>query len=125
MVMVIVLDDDQVLLGDDEVLSVDFAENLGLEHLSRRGGGVEFGFEQHQSIHAGFDHIDVMGNEQHGQFQLFVQVLNQFDDVVLRRNISPVVGSSSKRTFGCCASARAMNTRCCWPPDRCPRAVSL
>lgn len=87
MVMVIVLDDDQILLGDDEVLPVDFAENLWLEHLSRRRGGVEFGFEQNQSIYARPDHIDVMGDEKYGQVQLFVQVLHQFDDVVLRRNI--------------------------------------
>jgi hypothetical protein len=27
------------------------------------------------------------------------------------------MGSSASRTLGCCISARAMATRCCWPPD--------
>ncbi|ABA48582.1 conserved hypothetical protein [Burkholderia pseudomallei 1710b] len=29
------------------------------------------------------------------------------------------VGSSNSITSGCIASARAIATRCCWPPDRC------
>ena len=32
---------------------------------------------------------------------------------------SAEVGSSKSITFGCIASARAMATRCCWPPDSC------
>ena len=31
---------------------------------------------------------------------------------------SAEVGSSKSMIFGCMASARAMATRCCWPPDR-------
>ena len=89
MVMVIVFDDNEVLLGDDEVFPIHFAENLGLDYFGRRGGGVEFCFEQNQSIHAGLDHIDVVGYQEHGQVQLFMQVLHQFDHVVLRRNIQP------------------------------------
>ena len=30
------------------------------------------------------------------------------------------VGSSKSMTLGCIASARAMATRCCWPPESCP-----
>ena len=33
-------------------------------------------------------------------------------------------GSSAKRTRGRCASARAMATRCAWPPDRVPARCS-
>ena len=29
------------------------------------------------------------------------------------------VGSSKSMIFGCIASARAMATRCCWPPESC------
>ncbi len=32
-----------------------------------------------------------------------------------------LVGSSISSTFGSTARARAMQSRCCWPPDR-PRA---
>ncbi|CAN5374579.1 hypothetical protein BH10PSE16_BH10PSE16_03150 [soil metagenome] len=32
---------------------------------------------------------------------------------------SAEVGSSNKIASGCMASARAMATRCCWPPDSC------
>ena len=32
---------------------------------------------------------------------------------------SAEVGSSKSMTFGCMASARAMATRCCWPPESC------
>src|SRR5262249_5156041 len=32
---------------------------------------------------------------------------------------SAEVGSSNSMAFGCMASARAMATRCCWPPESC------
>ena len=32
----------------------------------------------------------------------------------------PVIGSSSSSTSASWARARAMNTRCCWPPESCP-----
>ncbi len=32
---------------------------------------------------------------------------------------SALVGSSKSSTFGCIASARAIATRCCWPPESC------
>ncbi len=32
---------------------------------------------------------------------------------------SAAVGSSNSRTCGSIISARAMATRCCWPPDKC------
>ena len=34
------------------------------------------------------------------------------------------VGSSNSITFGSIASARAMATRCCWPPDSCAGYLS-
>ncbi len=33
---------------------------------------------------------------------------------------SAEVGSSNSMTFGFIVSARAIATRCCWPPDICP-----
>ena len=33
---------------------------------------------------------------------------------------SALVGSSNSITGGCSASARAIATRCCWPPDKEP-----
>src|ERR1035437_229087 len=35
----------------------------------------------------------------------------------VQRGSSEAVGSSSSSTFGSVASARAMHSRCCWPPD--------
>src|ERR1035437_4962671 len=35
----------------------------------------------------------------------------------VRRGSSEAVGSSSSSAFGSVASARAMHSRCCWPPD--------
>lgn len=32
---------------------------------------------------------------------------------------SAAVGSSNSRTCGSIISARAIATRCCWPPDKC------
>ncbi|MNP65359.1 hypothetical protein D3C76_1609420 [compost metagenome] len=37
---------------------------------------------------------------------------------------SAEVGSSNSMIFGFMHSARAMATRCCWPPDNCPGYLS-
>lgn len=50
-VMVVILDDDEVFLGNDQLFAVDLVKNFRLEHLGRRPGGEESRFEQDQSIH--------------------------------------------------------------------------
>ena len=37
---------------------------------------------------------------------------------------SEAIGSSARIIFGCCISARAIATRCCWPPDSVPAGWS-
>ena len=48
----------------------------------------------------------------HGVLRLILELEGE----TVRRS-KPVVGSSKSKMRGCCAKARAINTRCCWPPD--------
>ena len=98
--VVVVFDDDEVLLGDDEILSVDLAEDVGLEHISRRTGGIEAGFEKNQPVDAGTNHVDVVCDEQHGQAQLFMEMFDQFNDIVLSRDVETGRGLIQQQHFG-------------------------
>lgn len=85
--VVVVLDDDGIPLGDDKVLAIDLAQDIGLEDIFRRSGCMEAGFEKDQTVHPRADHVDVVGNQQDGQAQFFMEVLDQFDDVMLGSDI--------------------------------------
>ena len=85
--VVVILDNDEVFLGDDEILPVDFAENVGFEHISRRAGGIEAAFQKYEPVDARADHIDVVCDEQDGKAQFFVKMFDKFDDIVLGCNV--------------------------------------
>ena len=46
MMVVVILDDDEILLRNDEILSVHLTENLRLQNIFGRSGGKETGLEQ-------------------------------------------------------------------------------
>ena len=87
MVMVVVFDDDEIVLSDDEIFAIHFPENLGLEDLGRRTRSEEAGFQEDQTIDSRTDHIDVMGDEQNSESQFLMQVFDEFDYIVLCRDI--------------------------------------
>ena len=87
MVAVVVLDNDEVFLRNNQVFAIDLAEDVRLQDIGRRPCGVEAGLEEHETVHSRTDHIDIMGDQEDCQAQLFVQMLHQLDDIVLRRNI--------------------------------------
>jgi hypothetical protein len=76
MVVVIVLDNDEVFLRDNQVFTVNLAEDVRLEDIFGRAGCIEAGFEEHETIHQGSDHIDVVGNQEDGQAQFFMEMLD-------------------------------------------------
>jgi hypothetical protein len=51
--MMVIFDDDEVFLSDDELFTIDLVKDLRLEDIGWRTGGVEPGFEEYQTIHAG------------------------------------------------------------------------
>jgi hypothetical protein len=65
--MVVIFDDDEIFVGNHEVLAVDFSKDVCLEHVNRRARCIEAGFEKDQAIDPGADHIDVMGHEKDRQ----------------------------------------------------------
>jgi hypothetical protein len=60
--VVVVLDDDEVFLRNNKVFAIDLAENLGLQDIGRRPGGVEAGLEEYKPVHSRTDHVDVVGD---------------------------------------------------------------
>ena len=62
-------------------------------------------------------HAQVMGDEEVGQIQLFLQVLEQVDDLSLNRDIQRGNRFAATMNFGSSARARAMPMRCRWPPE--------
>lgn len=62
-------------------------KNLRFQDFLGRTGGEESRFEENQPIHSGADHVDVMSDQEDGQFEFIVKVLHELDDVVLGGNI--------------------------------------
>ena len=63
------------------------------------------------------DDADVVGDEEVGEAELVLEVVEQVDDLRLDRDVERgdrLVGDIS---FGCRASARAIPIRCRWPPE--------
>ena len=62
-------------------------------------------------------------------FQDFTKVMSSL--ILLVACIIPTIfmlllnvpGSSARMTFACCISARAIATRCCWPPELLPASA--
>ena len=50
---------------------------------------------------------------------LLRQVGHDGEDLAVMRGSSALVGSSNRMASGSMARARAMATRCCWPPESC------
>ena len=85
--MVVVLDDDEVFLGNHQVLAVDLAKDIRFEDVGRRPCGVEAGLEEHKRSTR--ERIILMSwvIKKDRQAQLLMQMLDQLDDIVLRRDI--------------------------------------
>ena len=49
----------------------------------------------------------------------FFSCVVKYSIFVVAFGSSADVGSSNKITFGFIANARAIQRRCCWPPDKC------
>ena len=71
----------------------------------------------HRHVIREFAHEAEVADQQDGHPELAAQVAQQFDDLVWIATSSAVVGPSATRSFGCDASAIAIITRCCMPPD--------
>lgn len=63
-------------------------------------------------------HFNFVGDDDLGDAG-FSQLANDADDLGSDFRSSAAVGSSNSRTCGSIISARAIATRCCWPPDKC------
>ena len=86
MVMVI-LDDNEVIVGNDQVLSIHLTQNLWYQNLLRRSCGKQFRFEQYETVYSGSNHVDVVCDHKDREFQIAVQLLDQFDDAMLSREV--------------------------------------
>jgi hypothetical protein len=64
MMVVVILDSDGISLRDDQVLSIDLAEDVWFQDIGRRPCGIEAGLEEHEPVHPRSDHIDVMGDQE-------------------------------------------------------------
>ena len=51
MMVVVVLDDDEVFVCNNQVFSIDLAEDVRLQDFGRRPCGVEAGFEEYEPVH--------------------------------------------------------------------------
>jgi hypothetical protein len=51
MVVVVILNNNGVTFRDDQVFSIDLAEDVGLQDIGRRPCGVEAGFEEYEPVH--------------------------------------------------------------------------
>jgi hypothetical protein len=61
----------------------------------------------------------LVGDHQHGQVVLGAEPRMTFSTSPTSSGSSAEVTSSNSMTLGRMASARAMATRCCWPPESC------
>src|SRR5439155_1027374 len=59
----------------------------------------------------------VVGGEDAGGAERAVELLHQLEDLAAFWLSRLAVGSSASSTLGPLTSARAMATRCCWPPE--------
>jgi hypothetical protein len=64
-----------------------------------------------------FDHREVVGDEQVGDAQFFLQLFSRLRICACTETSSAEVGSSQISSSGCTASARAMAMRWRWPPE--------
>ncbi len=63
-------------------------------------------------------HRHIMGNKQKRDAHLALQVEHQIDNLRPNGDIQADTDSSAITTFGFSASARAMQIRCRWPPEK-------
>ena len=72
--VMIVLNNHEVFLGDDHILPIDLAKDIGLEHVGWRSCGKQTGFEQHEPVDMWPNHIDIVCDLENRQPQLLMQV---------------------------------------------------
>lgn len=60
---------------------------------------------------------NVVSNDQHRHAQRMIQFDNRSQDLAARGQVKSTVGSSHNKRAGFLATARAMATRCCSPPE--------
>ena len=64
------------------------------------------------------DHRQIVRDEQIGEAELLLQVLQQIEDLRLHRNVERRDRLVADDRSGSSASARAMPMRCRWPPEK-------
>jgi len=69
-------------------------------------------------------HAHLMSDEHDRESKLAIDVAQQRENEAVVSGSSAEVASSDKRIAGSAASARAMPTRCFWPPESCARPTS-
>lgn len=85
--MVIVLNNHEVLIGNNQFLPVDLPKDIRLKYIGRRACGKQAGLEQHKPVNVRANHVDVVRDQEHGQAQFLMQMCDEFNDVVLGRDI--------------------------------------
>ena len=63
------------------------------------------------------DDPEVVADEQHGRMELRLQGGDEIEHLSFDGDVEPVVGSSRINSAGSVASAMAITTRCCMPPE--------
>jgi hypothetical protein len=113
MVVMIVLNKHEVFLGDDHIIPIDLAKDIGRAHrleILRQTGGF---YSTSRSTWP--NHIDIVCDQEHGQAQLLRRcAINSMTLcwVVISR---PVVGSSQE-DFRLLSQGTRNEYRCCCPP---------
>jgi hypothetical protein len=100
MMVVVVLYDDEVFLCNHQVFPIDLTEDFWSEHIGGRPSGIEAGLKEHESIHPRTDHIDVMGDQEHGEPKFVVQMLDQLNHIMLSSNVQSCGRFVEQENFG-------------------------
>jgi hypothetical protein len=77
------------------------------------------GFHHGHAVADLLDDFHLVRDQHDGQAQFLVDLAQQFEDGAGGFGSSAEVASSESRTLGSLARARAMPTRCFWPPEIC------
>ncbi len=65
--VMIVLNDHEIFLGNHQILSVDLPEDIRFKDFGWRTGGKQAGLEQHEPVNVRANHIDIVCDQEHGQ----------------------------------------------------------
>ncbi len=96
--------------------AVGFDEVLGLHDEPRRAKGNDAMVEEHDTVEVTGGLVEVVRGDHDGHFFL-LEAVQQVRMPSCEGVSRPVSGSSINISSASCARARAMNMRCCCPPE--------